>query len=82
MCYTSSMPNLSIRFSDEETEALDRLVIAVRAFYEGAAPDFPAAAQLARETTRSSALRDLLRAWQRRDDIPSMFSVELTKETK
>jgi hypothetical protein len=76
------MPNLSIRFNNQEVEDLDRLVVAVRSFYEREATGFAPAAKLATETTRSSALRDLLLAWRRGDDIPAMFSRELTEPAK
>jgi hypothetical protein len=76
------MPNLSIRLSDKEAEDLDRLVIGVRSYYESEAVVFPPAEKLARETTRSSALRDLLLAWRRGDDILKMFSRELTEPAK
>lgn len=67
--------SFSIRINQEDEERLDRLVVAVRAFYAHAPEPF---ARLAGETSRSSALRDLLLAWDRGDDIPSMFSHELT----
>lgn len=76
------MPNLSIRLSDKEAEDLDRLVVATRAYYERQVAIFPPAAKLAQEATRSSALRDLLLAWRRGDDIHSMFSRELTELAK
>jgi hypothetical protein len=73
------MPNLSIRLSDEEVEILDRLVIGVRAYYERQVVIFPPAAKLAKETTRSSALRDLLLSWEHRMNAPEVFSHELTE---
>lgn len=70
------MPTFSVRLSDQDVETLDRLVVAVRAYYEGLAPSFPPAAGLAREVTRSSALRDLLSAWEH--GIVHEFKRELT----
>ena len=58
------MPSISIRLSDDDVETIDRLVVAVRAYYEREAKAMPVLAQVARETTRSSALRDLLLAWK------------------
>lgn len=67
-----SMPaSFSIRLNEDDEARLDRLVVAVRAFYESAPPAF---VRLAGETTRSSALRDLLLAWDRGDNIQAMFS--------
>lgn len=57
------MPQLTFRFSDEEIAQLDRLKDAVRTRYEQMAVTMPRFSDLARETTRSSALRDLLAAW-------------------
>ena len=71
------MPNLSLRMSDDEVETLDRLVVAVRAYYESQSKTMPMLAQVAKETTRSSALRDLLLAWKH-GDANSMFSRDIT----
>lgn len=57
------MPQLTFRFSDEEMAILDRLTDAVRGRYQDMAITIPRFAQIAEETTRSSALRDLLAAW-------------------
>lgn len=77
------MPNISIRISETDEQNLDALVIAVRAYYERVAaqnsPFAGAASQLAREVTRSSALRDLLLAWKR-GEANDLFSCNLTKE--
>jgi hypothetical protein len=54
--------NISLRINDDELETLDRLVVACRAYYNGS--DIPVVKQLARNVTRSSALRDLLLAWK------------------
>jgi hypothetical protein len=76
------MPNLSIRLNDKDVETLDRLVIGVRAYYEREAKKMPALHQLAKETTRSSALRDLLSAWDHGMDAPKVFSRDLTAPAK
>lgn len=57
------MPSFHVRLSDEESAMLDRLTAAVRAKYQAMAVTIPRFAQIAEETTRSSALRDLLAAW-------------------
>ena len=69
------MSSLSLRISDADEQRLDRLVIAVRAFYEAAPSPFN---RLATETCRSSVLRDLLLAWDRGENASEMFSRELT----
>lgn len=71
------MPTLSVRLSDDDSKTLDRLVIAVRAYYQNQAADFPVAERLSREVTRSSALRDLLSAWEH--GITDEFKRELTE---
>lgn len=73
------MPTLSIRINEDDEKTLDRLVVAVRAYYEREARAMPVLAQLAKETTRSSALRDLLLAWKH--GSCDQFSRDLTKET-
>jgi hypothetical protein len=73
--------NLSVRFSDRDIESLDRLVVANRVFYESQAQAFPAAAQMAREATRSSAIRDLLLTWERGEDARERFSRNLARPT-
>jgi hypothetical protein len=64
---------ISVRTPPEEVETLDRLVVACRAYYERQAPPFN---RLAGKVTRSSALRDLLRAW--RHGFVGEFSYDLT----
>jgi hypothetical protein len=73
------MPNLSLRISEADEENLDRLVVAVRAYYSHMADTLPVAAQMARETTRSSALRDLLLAWKR-GEANTLFKCDLTAD--
>lgn len=79
MCYNGAMPNLSLRISEADEENLDRLVIAVRAYYAHMANTLPIAAQMARETTRSSALRDLLLAWKR-GEADELFKCDITAD--
>jgi hypothetical protein len=55
--------NLSVRLNDDDEKRLDRLVIAWRAYYTEQAKKMPMASHLPGEVTRSSALRDLLLAW-------------------
>lgn len=55
--------NLSVRLNDDDEKRLDRLVIAWRAYYVEQAKQMPMASHLSGEVTRSSALRDLLLAW-------------------
>jgi hypothetical protein len=74
------MVPLSVRFGEAEVETLDRLVVAVRAYYESQAQAFPPAARLANEVTRSSALRDLLLAWKH--GCVDQFSYKLTEKVK
>ena len=69
--------NISVRLDDDSVETLNRLVIAVRAYYERESQTMPALAQLARETNKSSALRDLLLAWKH-GKADEMFSRALT----
>lgn len=57
------MPSFHVRLSDEEDAMLDRLTEAVKNRYEHMAITMPIFAKLARNTTRSSALRALLAAW-------------------
>ena len=57
------MPSFHVRLSDEESAMLDRLTAAVQAKYRSMAVTIPRFNQIAEETTRSSALRDLLAAW-------------------
>lgn len=59
------MPDFHFRLSDDELAQLDRLTDAVRARYEHIALTIPRFAAVAADTTRSSALRDLLAAWDR-----------------
>jgi predicted transcriptional regulator len=72
------MTNLSIRFDDQLLATLDKLVIATRAYYESQANQIPAFAAIAQNTTRSSALRDLLLAWDH-GKANELFSREITK---
>lgn len=81
MRYTCPMPTLSIRLSDEEAATLDRLVVAVRAYYDTASKDMPLLAQVGRETTKSSALRDLLLAWKH-GKADELFNREITEPSK
>ncbi len=70
------MPTISVRISDRDAEALDRLVTSVRAYYEREAQKMPVLGQI--ETTRSSALRDLLSAWDHPTmDVRKAFSREI-----
>jgi hypothetical protein len=69
--------DLHIRIDQEDLDRLDRLVVAFRAYYER--QPMPAAKRLAKETTRSSALRDLLLAWEH--GIVGEISTDLTKPT-
>lgn len=55
--------NLSVRLSDDDEKRLDRLVIAWRAYYVEQAKKLPIASHLPDQVGRSSALRDLLLAW-------------------
>lgn len=71
------MPVISIKVHERDLDTLDKLVIAVRAYYERQVPTCPPAAALARNTTRSSAIRDLLSAWDH--DIVSEFSHQQTE---
>jgi hypothetical protein len=81
----ASPQHISARMSDDEIEILDRLVVAVRAYYEREAVNVPALgphlAKLAKETTRSSALRDLLLAWKH-GKADEMFSRDITEAIK
>lgn len=77
VCYNGQMPNLSIRITNEDEENLDALVVAVRAYYERMADVMPIAGRYAKETTRSSALRDLLLAWKR-GEADKLFNHKLT----
>jgi hypothetical protein len=72
--------NLSIRMDDRQVQTLDRLVIAVRAYYESQSKNVPAFAGIARDTTRSSALRDLLLAWEH-GKADELFSRDITRPT-
>ena len=58
------MPNISVRMSEGEVEDLDEFVEAVRAYYERGAGDVAVLGRIARETSRSSAIRDLLLSWK------------------
>lgn len=55
---------ISMSMSDEEVECLNELVEAVRAYYERGAGDVAVLGRIARETNRSSAIRDLLLSWK------------------
>lgn len=68
--------HISVRMSDEEIETLDRLVDAVRAHYEDQAKTTPVFAQLAKDVTRSSALRDLLLSWKYGNGGPPPFTAK------
>lgn len=57
------MPRITVRLSDEEDAQLDRLVAAIKANYERMAITIPIFKDLARSTNRSSALKQLLAAW-------------------
>lgn len=57
------MPDFHFRLSDDELAMLDRLKASVKASYEHTAQTMPIFKDLARDTTRSSALRALLAAW-------------------
>jgi predicted transcriptional regulator len=70
------MINLSVRLSDDDLQTLDELVEAVRCYYKRQAEQVPALRQI--ETTRSSALRDLLSSWRHGMDAP----VEFTRITR
>lgn len=68
---------ISVRFSTQEIETLDRLVIACRAFYEKQPAPF---SRMANEVTRSSAIRDLLLAWDH--GCCDQFSRTLAKKVR
>lgn len=65
------MPNFSVRLSDTDVQILDKLVVAMRAYYAVQAQSVPQLRSI--ETTRSSALRDLLSAWDHGMNAPEVF---------
>ena len=66
------MPNISVRLSDDDLLTLDELVEAVRLYYIRQAEKVPALREV--ETTRSSALRDLLSAWKHNMNATKEFT--------
>lgn len=76
------MPSESfhLRLGEEEFAQLDRLTDAVRARYEHIALTIPRFAAVAADTTRSSALRDLLAAWDR-GNADTAFTIEHEAQT-